>query len=1139
MALRQKNPMVLARSLAERCEARLAAGDEAAVLAALSEEFRGALTADLEYIVLMSPEGRTYVHTNKLREGRVYGDPTSQAAAALRAPTVQRYDRNTGEVIREAVIPVRRGGAHYAVLRVGQIVPKGSMRVRAASSLAATAVAAAVAAFAFGGPAAGVASLAIGLAVAAALAVWNWRRVDRAISRYHRAARAVMGGDLTAEVNGAGRDELGQLGFELNKVVLGLQKVIHAGAVSSRRTGELSQEIVGGTQGTAAALAEIAATVDEVARGTGEQAAATAQVSETLEQMMVGIRKVAATGHEAADMAGEAEQAAEQGAHVVREATEAMRRIESEVTDAAAAVGALGAKSREIGEIVGTIGEIADQTNLLALNAAIEAARAGEEGRGFAVVADEVRKLAEFDPPAGGVDRHPDPRHADRDRSRRRGHGQRPARGRRGRDARRRRRRGLRGHPLARVRPLRPGGRGRRRRPAPRDRRAGRARRRGLGCRRERGERERLPAGGRGDRGQPGDQPAGGRVGRRAEERDQRAERAGGPLPRRVGGSPASVRGMGAEPLVLGTAGHVDHGKTSLVRALTGRDTDRLAAEKARGMSIELGFAPLDLPSGRRVSLVDVPGHERFVRHMVAGTTGVDGYLLCIAADDGVMPQTREHLAVLDLLGVDAGVVAVTRADLADPVAAAAQARALVGPATEIVPVCAPTGAGVDELRAALDRLAARLAPRRAEERPRLFVDRAFSVEGAGTVVTGTLWGGAIARGDRVIVHPSGARGRVRSIEVHDAPVDEAAGGRVALALVGVGRDEAPRGSCVVGEEDGWDPTARLGVRMRWLEGAGGDLRRGRRLQCFLGTAEVPATCLPLDPDPLPAGGTGWAELRLERPVLAQAGDRVVLRSAERRTVGGGEVVDPAPPGGARRRAVLERLRVLGEGAAAERAELLLREAGREGLDPDGLGAGAGVVVLGGRGFDPHVVAAAQALVLSAAATGGLALAGARAASGLPPAAAGDLVDAMAAEGLLTLRAGRVLPPGPAPGSEPALEVVAEALEDGGLQPPTPHQLGEAAGVTPARLREILGELRAAGRAVPAGDLWFSAPAVAQAQERARTALADAPMGIAELRDLWGVGRRQAVALAAHLDTTGVTVRQGDVRILRRSGRVP
>jgi selenocysteine-specific elongation factor len=595
---------------------------------------------------------------------------------------------------------------------------------------------------------------------------------------------------------------------------------------------------------------------------------------------------------------------------------------------------------------------------------------------------------------------------------------------------------------------------------------------------------------------------------------------------------------MGAEPLVLGTAGHVDHGKTSLVRALTGHDTDRLAAEKARGMSIELGFAPLDLPSGRRVSLVDVPGHERFVRHMVAGTTGVDGYLLCVAADDGVMPQTREHLAVLDLLGVDAGVVAVTRADLADPAAAAAQARALVGPATEIVPVCAPSGAGVDDLRAALDRLASRLTPRRAGGRPRLFVDRAFSVEGAGTVVTGTLWGGAIARGDRVTVHPGGARARVRSIEVHDAPVDEAIGGRVALALAGVARDEAPRGSCVVREGDGWEPTARLGVRLRWLSEAGGDLRRGRRLQCFLGTAEVPAACLPLDPDPLPAGSTGWAELRLERPVLAQAGDRVVLRSAERRTVGGGEVVDPAPPPGARRRAVLERLRVLGGGAHDARAELLLREAGPAGLDPGTLGGGgARAIVLGGRAFHPDALAEARRGVLSALDPGGVPLAGARAASGLPATAAAELVEAMAAEGLLALHGARVLPPGAAPRSDPAVEVVAAALEEGGLQPPTPRRLEEAAGLTPARVREALGELRAAGRAVPAGELWFSAAAAADARERARAALADRPMSIAELRDLWGVGRRQAVALAAHLDATGLTLRQGGVRILRRSGR--
>src|SRR5262245_55763498 len=219
---------------------------------------------------------------------------------------------------------------------------------------------------------------------------------------------------------------------------------------------------------------------------------------------------------------------------------------------------------------------------------------------------------------------------------------------------------------------------------------------------------------------------------------------------------------MSERPLVLGTAGHVDHGKTALVLALTGRDTDRLAAEKARGISIELGFAPLALPSGRRMSLVDVPGHERFVRHMVAGASGVDGYLLCVAADDGVMPQTREHMAVLGLLGVGHGVVAVTRADLAPPEAAAAGARELVGPGPEIVPVSVVTGEGVHEVRAALDRLAARLPRRTAGGRPRLFVDRAFTLRGAGTVVTGTLWGEGVSRGDRVVALPGGAAGRVR-----------------------------------------------------------------------------------------------------------------------------------------------------------------------------------------------------------------------------------------------------------------------------------------------------------------------------------------------------------------------------------------
>ena len=254
-------------------------------------------------------------------------------------------------------------------------------------------------------------------------------------------------------------------------------------------------------------------------------------------------------------------------------------------------------------------------------------------------------------------------------------------------------------------------------------------------------------------------------------------------------------------PLTLGTAGHIDHGKTVLVRALTGVDTDRLPEERERGISIELGYAPLDLPSGRRLSVVDVPGHERFVRTMVAGATGIDLYLMVVAADDGVMPQTREHAAVLAALGVGAGVVAITKADLADPARASEEAAALL-PGAEIVPVAAPRGEGLDELRAALDRVAAALPGRSGGGALRLHVDRSFTIRGAGTVVTGTLWEGAAARGDEVRILPSGLSARIRSVQVHDEPRERAeAGQRVALNLAGIGRDEVARGDVVVAAE--------------------------------------------------------------------------------------------------------------------------------------------------------------------------------------------------------------------------------------------------------------------------------------------------------------------------------------------------
>ena len=252
-------------------------------------------------------------------------------------------------------------------------------------------------------------------------------------------------------------------------------------------------------------------------------------------------------------------------------------------------------------------------------------------------------------------------------------------------------------------------------------------------------------------------------------------------------------------PLTLGTAGHIDHGKTALVRALTGVDTDRLPEEKARGISIALGYAALDLPSGR-LSVVDVPGHERFVRTMVAGATGIDLYLMVVAADDGVMPQTREHAAVLAALGISTGVVAVTKADIADPSPVVPEAAALL-PDAPVVPVSALTGAGLDQLRDALSHAAARVVPRSPEGALRLHVDRAFTVRGAGTVVTGTLWSGEAARGDRVTILPAGREARVRTVEVHGEAVERAgAGQRVALNLAGVDRHEVARGDVIVSE---------------------------------------------------------------------------------------------------------------------------------------------------------------------------------------------------------------------------------------------------------------------------------------------------------------------------------------------------
>ena len=342
-------------------------------------------------------------------------------------------------------------------------------------------------------------------------------------------------------------------------------------------------------------------------------------------------------------------------------------------------------------------------------------------------------------------------------------------------------------------------------------------------------------------------------------------------------------------PLTLGTAGHIDHGKTALIKAVTGYNTDRLPEERSRGISIELGYARLDLPSGRRVSVVDAPGHERFVRTMVAGATGIDLFLMVVAADDGVMPQTREHAAVLRGLGIEPGVVAVTKADLADPGRAAAEAAALL-PDAETVAVSSRTREGLDELVAAIERVAARLPGRAAGagggEAPRLHVDRAFTIRGAGTVVTGTLWSGAVARGDEVTVLPAGLGARVRAVQVHDEPLERAvAGQRVALNLAGVSVDELRRGDVVSSRGAALSPTYVLDAALE-LDVGERPVEHGVRVQVHHGTREAPARLAEL-------GGRYW-QVRLEQPLVPSRGDRLVVRRiAPPDTLGGGVVLDP------------------------------------------------------------------------------------------------------------------------------------------------------------------------------------------------------------------------------------------------------
>ena len=377
---------------------------------------------------------------------------------------------------------------------------------------------------------------------------------------------------------------------------------------------------------------------------------------------------------------------------------------------------------------------------------------------------------------------------------------------------------------------------------------------------------------------------------------------------------------------VIGTAGHVDHGKSTLVKALTNIDPDRLPEEKEREMTVDLGFAWMELPSGREVSIVDVPGHERFIKNMLAGVGGIDLALLIVAADESVMPQTREHLAILDILQITRGLVVVTKTDLVDEelveLVKAEVEDTLKGTSFEgcpMVGVSAYTGQGLDELKAAIDEILNETETRRDLGRPRLPIDRCFTISGFGTVVTGTLIDGTLAVGQEVELAGSGQRARIRGLQSHKNKVDSTNPGvRLAVNLSGLSRDEVERGEILT--TAGWlKPTRRLDARIRMVKGAQHALKHNEGVTFHLFTSESVARVRLLDADRLSPGEEGWVQVLLTDPLPMVKGDYFVVRSAED-TLGGGQVVDPNPRRRYRRfdTDVVERLFMLDQGTGED-----------------------------------------------------------------------------------------------------------------------------------------------------------------------------------------------------------------------------
>ncbi len=626
-----------------------------------------------------------------------------------------------------------------------------------------------------------------------------------------------------------------------------------------------------------------------------------------------------------------------------------------------------------------------------------------------------------------------------------------------------------------------------------------------------------------------------------------------------------------AWPIVLGTAGHIDHGKTTLVHALTGIDTDRLAVEKQRGITTELGFAHLDL-GARRIAVVDVPGHERFLRSMVAGATGLDLVVLVIAADEGIMPQTREHLDVCQLLGVRRGLVAISKRDLVDDAWLEMLDAELAGwvaggflDGAPRVPISARTGAGLDDLRAAIAAQVDALPARPETGVFRLPIDRVFTLKGFGTVVTGTIASGAVAIGDELVAWPRGVAARVRGLHVHGSAVERArAGQRCALNLGGVTVEDLTRGD-VLGHPGAVTPTHLLDVRFRHLAAARTALPVRSKVLLHHGTTQVEAT-LALLGEPLAPGAEGFAQLRLDRatPIAALPGDRFLVRGFQPlvdhgTTLGGGEVVrvhtTRARPGD--HAAIVERFAAARSGerlaleirsfhAAAPVIEELVR---RTGVPAAELAAPlerlleAGTIVRAGDVVLHSEVAAALEAQIRALVAERRELPREelrqRLPAALPHRAFDTVLDGMVRRGAVELAGEMVKVPtsrAAAPARSPLETELLTRFAAWALEPPRPREVHTAIGRPEPAVKQALDALvaaRALTKVKP--DYYVDSAALAALERKLREHLAAHPeITPQQWKELTGASRKFSIPLAEHFDAQKVTLRVGDNRRLRQ-----